>query len=176
MLCDERLRSCQRWLSLFSFRSQKKRMSSIGVFASLFDSSGRILLVRQAYGSCHWTTPGGRVEVGESPLAALKREVIEEIACEVHVKHLIGVYAKPYRDDLVLSFAAALVRGTPQPCPPEVSEIGFFAKEELPRDMAFNSRIRVEDAFDHRRGVVRVFDSAGSLAPSFASACEDQRN
>jgi ADP-ribose pyrophosphatase YjhB (NUDIX family) len=80
-------------------------MSSIGVFASLFDATDRILLVRQAHGSRHWTTPGGRVEAEESPLAALQREVLEEIACEVQVAHLIGVYAKPYRDDLVLSFA-----------------------------------------------------------------------
>src|SRR6266481_1878078 len=91
-------------------RPQVAHMSSIGVFASVFDGAGRILLVRQAYGSRHWTTPGGRVEEGESPLAALDREVLEEIACEVHVSHLIGVYAKPYRDDLVLSFSVALVR------------------------------------------------------------------
>ena len=146
-------------------------MSSIGVFASLFDATDRILLVRQAYGSHHWTTPGGRVEEGESPLAALDRELLEEIACEVHVGHLIGVYAKPYRDDLVLSFAVALVRGTPQPCPPEIAEIAFFAREELPHDIGFNSRIRIEDAFDYCRGIVRVFDSSTSMAPSFASAC-----
>ena len=89
-------------------------MSSIGVFASLFDTSGRILLVRQAYAAHRWTTPGGRVEDGESPLMALEREVLEEIGCEVQVAHLIGVYAKPYRDDLVLSFAATLVGGTPR--------------------------------------------------------------
>jgi 8-oxo-dGTP diphosphatase len=94
----------------------KPRMSSIGVFASLFDAAGRILLVRQAYGSRHWTTPGGGVEEGECPLAALHRELLEEIACEVQVGHLIGVYAKPYRDDLVLSFAVTLVRGSPQAC------------------------------------------------------------
>jgi 8-oxo-dGTP diphosphatase len=146
-------------------------MSSIGVFASLFDASGRILLVRQAHGSRHWTTPGGRVEEGESPLRALEREILEEIACEVRIAHLIGVYAKPYRDDLVLSFAVALVRGTPQACPPEIAEIAFFAREELPREIAFSSRIRMEDAFEHCRGVVRVFDSSTSLAPSFASVC-----
>jgi 8-oxo-dGTP diphosphatase len=146
-------------------------MSSIGVFASLFDSAGRILLVRQAYGPRHWTTPGGRVEEGESPLRALEREVLEEIACEVRVAHLIGVYAKPYRDDLVLSFAAALIRGTPQPCLPEISEVAFFAREQLPREVALNSRIRLEDAFDSCRGVVRVFDSATSVAPSFSSVC-----
>jgi len=111
------------------------------------------------------------VEVGESPLAALEREVLEEIACEVRIMHLIGVYAKPYRDDLVLSLAAELVRGTPLACPPEISELAFFARDELPRDIAFNSRIRLEDAFQRCRGVVRVFDSADSLAPSFASVC-----
>jgi 8-oxo-dGTP diphosphatase len=146
-------------------------MSSIGVFASLFDAAGRILLVRQAYGSCHWTTPGGRVEEGESPVGALEREVLEEIACEVRIAHLIGVYAKPYRDDLVLSFAVTLVRGTPQPCPPEVSDIAFFAKDDLPPEVAFNSRVRLEDAFQHCRGVVRVFDTAVSLAPLSVGAC-----
>jgi 8-oxo-dGTP pyrophosphatase MutT (NUDIX family) len=50
--------------------------------------------VRQAYAAHRWTTPGGRVEDGESPLMALEREVLEEIGCEVQVAHLIGVYAK----------------------------------------------------------------------------------
>jgi ADP-ribose pyrophosphatase len=140
-------------------------MASIGVFASIFDRTGRILLVRQAYGSRHWTTPGGRVEDRESPLVALNREVIEEIACDVSISHLIGVYMKVYRDDLVLSFAAALIRGTPRPCAPEISEIGFFAREQLPSQLAFNSRVRVEDAFERCHGVVRVFESATALAP-----------
>ena len=140
-------------------------MVSLGVFASIFDADGRILLVRQAYGSRQWTTPGGRVEERESPLVALEREVIEEIACDVRISHLIGVYAKPYRDDLVLSFAATLIRGTPRPCPPEISEVSFFAKEQLPSELAFNSRLRIEDAFENCRGVVRVFESAAARAP-----------
>src|SRR5512132_2567728 len=132
-------------------------MSSIGVFASLFDKSGRILLVRQAYAAHRWTTPGGRVEDGESPLMALEREVLEEIGCEVQVAHLIGVYAKPYRDDLVLSFAATLVGCTPRVRSPEIADIGFFEREEIPPNIAFNSMVRVRDALDGCRGVVRVF-------------------
>jgi ADP-ribose pyrophosphatase YjhB (NUDIX family) len=66
-------------------------MLTIGVFASVFDTSGRILLVRHGYGSRQWSTPGGRVEAGESPVTALLREVNEEIACEIRISHLIGV-------------------------------------------------------------------------------------
>ena len=85
---------------------------------------------------------------------ALEREVLEEIGCEVQVAHLIGVYAKPYRDDLVLSFAAKFVRGIPRACSPEIADLGFFQKEEIPPNIAFNSMVRVRDAFNefHGRG------------------------
>jgi 8-oxo-dGTP diphosphatase len=140
-------------------------MPTIGVFASIFDATGRILLVRHEYGPRQWSTPGGRVEQGESPVAALEREVREEIACEVRVEHLIGIYAKPYRDDLVLSFAVTIVSGIPQARPLEISEIAFLSRKSLPPELPFNSRVRIDDAFDQCRGVVRVFDSAASLAP-----------
>ena len=142
-------------------------MSTVGVFASIFDNSGRILLVRHGYGSRQWSTPGGRVEPGESPVTALLREVTEEIACEIRSAHLIGVYAKPYRDDLVLSFHATIVSGVPRACPPEISDAVFFSRDSLPSELAFTRRIRIEDALEGRRGIVRAFDSADSLAPSF---------
>jgi 8-oxo-dGTP diphosphatase len=141
-------------------------MQTIGVFASVFDTSGRILLVRHGYGSRQWSTPGGRVEAKESPVTALLREVNEEIACEIRISHLIGVYAKPYRDDLVLSFHATLISGVPKACVPEISDLVFSARDSLP-ELAFTRRIRIEDAFDGCHGIVRVFDSAKSLAPSF---------
>jgi ADP-ribose pyrophosphatase YjhB (NUDIX family) len=141
-------------------------MSTIGVFASIFDESGCILLVRHGYGSHRWGTPGGRVEAGESPVDTLVREAAEEIACEIRIEHLIGLYAKPYRDDLVLSFAATIATGIPRACPPEISDITFFSRQSLPPELAFNTRIRIEDAFERCRGIVRVFASADSLAPS----------
>lgn len=111
--------------------------------------------------------PGGRVEDGEPPLMALEREVLEEIGCKVQAVHLIGVYAKLYRDDLVLSFAATLVAGTPRAYSPEIADIGFFQGGDIPADIAFNSMVRVRDALDGCRGVVRVFDSATSLVPKY---------
>ena len=55
-------------------------MPTVGVFAAIFDERGRILCVRTNYALKGWTTPGGRVESGESPLDALTREVREEVS------------------------------------------------------------------------------------------------
>jgi ADP-ribose pyrophosphatase YjhB (NUDIX family) len=118
--------------------------------------------VRQAYGQHLWTTPGGRVEENESPVAALKREVSEEIGCEAAVVRLLGVYSKPYRNDIVLSFETTLLSGSPHCADAEICDLGFFHRGELPCDMAANSRARVLDAFGKRAPVLRVFQSDSS--------------
>ena len=84
-------------------------MPTLGVFAAIFDDSGRILCVRMNYATHAWTTPGGRVELGESPLAALKREMLEESGLEVVADGLVGVYSKPQKDDVVLFLRARVV-------------------------------------------------------------------
>ena len=131
-------------------------MPTVGVFAAIFDDSGRILCVRMNYASRAWTTPGGRVEAGESPFAALRREVLEESGLEVVEDGLVGVYAKPYKDDLVL-FLRARVLGRNQWQPnDEISEMGYFGRDQLPEPMGLGPRIRIIDAFDGVTGVVRV--------------------
>jgi 8-oxo-dGTP diphosphatase len=81
-------------------------MPTLGVFAAITDEDERILCVRMNYATHAWTTPGGRVEFGESPLDALKREALEEAGLDVVVDELVGVYSKPDKDDLVLFFRA----------------------------------------------------------------------
>lgn len=53
---------------------------SIGVSAVIFDDDGRVLLIRrgQAPAKGQWHAPGGKLEPGESMLAACEREVAEE--------------------------------------------------------------------------------------------------
>jgi 8-oxo-dGTP diphosphatase len=131
-------------------------MPTLGVFAAIFDDRGRILCVRMNYATRAWTTPGGHVEPGESPFAALKREVLEESGLDVVEDGLIGVYCKPLKDDLVL-FLRTRVLGRSQWEPnDEISEMGYFARDELPEPMGLGARTRIIDAFDGTTGIVRV--------------------
>lgn len=54
---------------------------------------GKILLLRKAGGM--WDLPGGRIEDGEEPEAALVREILEETGIEVRPVRLIHGFVRP---------------------------------------------------------------------------------
>ena len=131
-------------------------MPTLGVFAAILDDSERILCVRMNYATRAWTTPGGRVEVGESPIAALKREVLEECGLDVVEDGLVGVYSKPLKDDLVLFFRARVLGRNQWQPNDEISAIGYFGRDDLPEPMGLGARTRIIDALDGITGIVRV--------------------
>ena len=69
----------------------------LAVSAAIF-RDGNVLLVRRAGAPAKglWTLPGGRVEVGETLVAAVKREVLEETALDIDVIGLAG-----YRESIL---------------------------------------------------------------------------
>lgn len=149
-------------------------MTTIGVFASIFDDAGRALCVRQNYGERLWTTPGGGLNPHEAPLEGLLREVREEIGAEIAVEGLIGLYANVYKDDLVLNFAARLESSPDhlldrwQPHD-EIAALDFLPLDRLPSPMTENTRWRLRDAAQGLRGVHRVFDAPDRLRPTPAT-------
>jgi 8-oxo-dGTP pyrophosphatase MutT (NUDIX family) len=108
------------------------------------------------YGTKGWSTPGGRLEAGESPLEALKREVLEETGLEVEPGTLIGVYAKPTQNDVVLCFGAKVLRRNAWRPNGEIAEMAYFSAAELPGPMTTAARARIVDALEGRLGVFRV--------------------
>jgi ADP-ribose pyrophosphatase YjhB (NUDIX family) len=133
-------------------------MPSVGVFAAIFDGQRRILCVKLKYGPRCWTTPGGKLDKGESPIDAIKREAREEVNCTIEPKRLVGVYSVPSRDDIVLMIESELVeQGEWQPNE-EIAEMGFYGWKELPSPMDSYNVTRIQDAFEQRSGVVRVLD------------------
>lgn len=63
----------------FTATLPRKRM---GAGALLTDERGRVLLVEPTYKD-YWEIPGGAVETGESPYAAVVRELAEELGLPV---------------------------------------------------------------------------------------------
>ena len=58
------------------------------VAAGIIINDGRILIARRAKGQKSedkWEFPGGKIEPGETPEVALKREIMEELSLEIKV-------------------------------------------------------------------------------------------
>lgn len=58
------------------------------------DEAGRVLLVEPTYKDV-WELPGGLVEIDESPLAACRRELREELGIDLPVHRLLCVDWRP---------------------------------------------------------------------------------
>jgi 8-oxo-dGTP diphosphatase len=66
----------------------------ISIVAALIrDSAGRVLLVRKR-GTSAFMQPGGKLNTGESDVAALSREIIEELGCRIDQRSAcpVGVF------------------------------------------------------------------------------------
>lgn len=77
-------------------------MKNIHVVAAVIcdrlDKKSKIFATARGYGEFkgRWEFPGGKVEPGETPQEALKREIMEELNTEIHVGDLIDTIEYDY--------------------------------------------------------------------------------
>jgi 8-oxo-dGTP diphosphatase len=117
----------------------------VSVSALIFDEERVLLAHRRDIG--WWNLPGGAVDPGETVDEALRREVREETGLEVEVGQLVGVYSKPLKQEIVLSFRCHVLGGELNVFEDEdIDENRYFAATELPEHTLPKHRERIMDA------------------------------
>jgi ADP-ribose pyrophosphatase YjhB (NUDIX family) len=117
---------------------------TFGVVGAILERDGQILLVRESnlthpdHGK--WNQPARWLDIGESPLDAVRREVLEESGFTFTPQHLLGVYSL-VRGNLTKQFGATPhaiklifigdISDTQIALHDDVSETKWFSPEEI---------------------------------------------
>ncbi|MFB6194392.1 MAG: NUDIX hydrolase [Halobaculum sp.] len=105
---------------LRAFREWAVEGTATSVLARVRDPDGRLAVVRNRW-SDDWTLPGGAVEPGESPSAAVRREIREETGLTATVGEPLLVVDQTYRPE-----SNTAVDGTPSPF--EATQVVYAAR------------------------------------------------
>lgn len=115
-----------------------------GVRAIILNDQGQVLLQRRTDMKC-WGLPSGSVELDETALEALKREVREETGLDVGHAEAMALYSGPSQrlkypngDEIQCFSIAFIVRdwvGEPKADGVEGSEVQFWPMDALPEDL-----------------------------------------
>jgi ADP-ribose pyrophosphatase YjhB (NUDIX family) len=127
------------------------RPMSLGVRAIVVDADDKVLLVRHGYVS-GWHFPGGGVEVGETCLESLKRELEEEARVAVEgppILHGIFFNNRTSRRDHVAAYLVRSFRVLGERSPDwEIVEARFFPRTALPEGTTRATRARLAEIFE----------------------------
>ena len=124
------------------------RPLTMGVRALVLDEGGGVFLVRHSY-LPGWHLPGGGVEVGETVLDALSRELREEGNIEITGAPVLhGVYLNTFvtkRDHVLIYVVRDFRQSHARGADLEIVESGFFPVDNLPEATARSSRARIDE-------------------------------
>lgn len=131
-----------------------RRVFVPGVRAIIVNDTGDILLQHRRDNAL-WGLPGGSVEIDETAMEALKREVREETALKVIEAEPMALYCGPRQKfsypngDQVQCFAVAFIvrkwEGRPHADGLEGSMVRFFSISELPESLVPVHQQTLED-------------------------------
>lgn len=119
------------------------------------DPAGRVLTVRKQ-GTTSFMFPGGKPELGESPLAAAVRECAEELGVTLDPDslRLLGVFTAPAANEPDTEVLATVFEHPPVPVGPpraEIAELAWIAPGATDGRLAPLLRDHVFPALSSRR-------------------------
>jgi len=123
---------------------------TIGVRA-LIIKEDEVLLVKHTYAK-GWYTVGGGVERKETPLEAIKRELMEEVGVKLNgAPQLFGTYYNDFqkRDDYVILYLVKSFTLYPVNSP-EIESWAWYKVQQLPEDTSPATKRRIEELIGKR--------------------------
>lgn len=128
--------------------NQTQPQVGAGVFIFNEDYTKLLLHKRKGtFGEGEFSSGGGKVEYGEHPIEALKREIKEEFNIELkNIEFLNCASFKKYQKHYIdISFSAQVASGTPQIMEPDKHEgLNWYDLDNLPKNLFEPVRLSLE--------------------------------
>jgi 8-oxo-dGTP diphosphatase len=117
------------------FVNPAAQLPTLVVAGLVGDGGGKVLITRRRSDQPmpdQWELPGGKMEPGEAPVEALRRELVEELGARVEVGPIWDVlhHRYPERAVLMLVYACRLAPGEIARCV-EVADLAWVTPAEL---------------------------------------------
>lgn len=135
---------------------------SVSVAAVIFDDAGRAL-VTQRRDTGKWEPPGGVLELGESILDGLRREVHEETGFHIQPDRLTGVYKNMPRGIVALVFRAFTTGGIQADSTNETIRLAWLTPDDVAAQCDEAYAIRILDALAEQPPAIRAHDGVRLL-------------
>jgi 8-oxo-dGTP diphosphatase len=129
-------------------------LRTVLVAAAVVIEGGRVLLTQRKAGAHlegKWEFPGGKVESGEDPRDALRRELREELGIDTVMGEIVDVTFHRYEEAdkavLLLFFLASRTAASPAPSALDVAAFEWATQEKLdptqfpPADVAVLAKV-----------------------------------
>lgn len=137
------------WHQLLSrvWRRLPKRVRRLGIVlaqprftvtagAVIVDEHNRVLLLHHRFrGGSGWGIPGGFLNARESPAAAVRRELREEVKLELDNVEIAFTHTLQAYNQVEIVFRAT-PRNTVQICSAEISRAEWFVLDDLPEEVS----------------------------------------
>jgi 8-oxo-dGTP diphosphatase len=106
------------------------------VVCALIERDGCLLLAQRPahkHLPLKWEFPGGKVEAGEDPAAAIRREIREELGCEIQVVRALPDFLHDYSPVVIrmLPFVCRFAPASAEPQPHEHRAIAWVRPPAL---------------------------------------------
>jgi len=135
---------------------------SVSVGAVIVDDAGRVLMT-QRRDNGHWEPPGGVLEVGESILNGVRREVREETGLDIEPERLSGVYKNMALGIVALVFRARLIGGSLATTTAETAHVEWLSPKEVTERCDEAYAVRILDAVSGSSTAIRAHDGVRLL-------------